>query len=109
MAKFKCDNLLCTKFNKEVEFMQYKSMIKNSNPVYMDKQFNQLVCGECGEPLEFIQPEFNGYPQIITQTFNSLSNSDKKKVLLKREKAHSKTNKSVKEYKEAVNRGEIKP
>lgn len=108
MAKFKCINLECNKHCQEIDYVRYKSMIKHGDHIFMDKNHNQIVCSECGEPLKFIEPKHDGFPQVRTQTFHSLSNHEKREVLKKRQSLYDKKDKQTKEYKEAINRGEIK-
>lgn len=107
MAKFKCINLKCERHCQSVDYIRHKSIIKGGETTYLDKYNKEIICPNCGKVLEFIQPETNGFPQVRTQTFNSLSNEDKKKVLLKREKHYDKKNKQQQEYKQAIDRGEI--
>lgn len=125
MAKFKCTNKDCERFGEEIDFMQYRSKIVDGESVYMDKQFNQIVCKNksvfsetidgqkvliskgCGEILEFIQPEVDGFPQVRTQTFNSMTPTQKKQVLMKRMNEHDKKGNEFTQFKEAVDRGEV--
>ncbi len=96
----------CTKCKSgEVEYLRHRSKIVEGKPVYMDKNNNPLRCSECGSAMDLIPPEIDGFPQVFVNSFNSLNNDEKRKVLQKREREHQKTNKQFHEYKRHKDHG----
>jgi hypothetical protein len=109
MAKFICEHMGCPNEGKEFEYLNYKSKVKKhgTGMIYMDKNFKEIVCLVCGDPLGFIQPKVDGFPQVVTETFNSMSPERKRDVLTKRSQEHSK--RKLKEYKKYANNGGEEP
>lgn len=106
--KFKCDNFNCPEEGIEIDYFNFSTVFRHGNIVYLDKDKNEIVCKCCNYKMEAVKIKKDGYPEVFTNTFNSLSNSEKRKVLIERERKYSKLNKEAKEYKEAIQRGEIK-
>jgi len=95
MAKFKCVNLGCDNFDKEIHFNKIKwifnKLSKNLEPD------PPVICEVCQNPLVFIK-ENKGMCVNIGK-FNSMNERDKKSMLTKRAKTHlSKRQKEEKQH-----------
>lgn len=97
--KFKCDNKECkiynnTKFNYPVVKISYNQ----NGKIYKFENGGQIICPTCGKPLIEIK-EFKGYGKWLG-SFDSRSPEEKREILKKREREHTKRDKNFHEYKQ---------
>jgi hypothetical protein len=98
MNKFKCDNKECKVYNDtEFRYPVVKHSYTESGVIYKLLNGNEIVCPACGKPLIEIK-EFKGYA-TWKGGFDSKSPDEKKEILIKREREHTKKDKQFQEYK----------
>jgi len=92
------DNFLCLGCGESFFETNYAMSIVEGEVVYKDKKGSQLKCPSCKSiELEVIEKEGGGIPSF--GKFNSLSDTEKKRVLKKRAKEHiTKTDRERKEH-----------
>lgn len=87
MARFKCKNKDCSKYDKEISEAKVKW-------IWSDKVgglAHNIKCIECRHLLSHIKEESTGVSNVFFAKFNSLSPKEKKEVLKKRADQHNKT------------------
>ncbi len=109
--KFKCINKGCVLLDEEQSCYKVRMTAKDGVSEYFDsKTGKQIICEQCGDVLESVDNKERDYQQtaIFVNNFDSLPNDKKRAVLKKRSDEHSRTNKEFKNYKAAIDNGEIK-
>ena len=97
--KFKCIKEDCKQYDKVVDYYKISTVIKGNQTIYRNKNKKEIICKECGKQLVHIKEKGTGMPAIMVNSFNSMSNEEKKSTLVKRERNHMKKDKNFTEEK----------
>ncbi len=79
-TKFYCRNEKCEKFNEEFHFKSIIYVMRDGHLVPRER----LVCDKCGKELEMVNVKNEGGVGFNLGRFDSLSNDEKKRWIMKR-------------------------
>lgn len=84
MSRFKCTNIDCSSFDKEIIVDRIKWIFNESIKKLVLSE--PMICKECGSELQVIKNET--IPEICINKFDSLSPQQKREVIKRRSSEH---------------------
>jgi hypothetical protein len=93
-TKFYCRNEKCDKYNEEIHFNSVSYVIRDGHLTPKER----LVCDHCNQEVEMVNVKNEGGAGFNLARFDSLSNDDKKRWIMERNKKVRKHDAEMKRF-----------